>query len=830
MAIKTKEELFGPGTGAPNTSGWVPVDPIASISNSPFGGALLAGANRGINTGEGLTAAVLNRASYALAINDETLQAEYIAADVVVTAAYEAADVVVTAAYEAADVIIHSALDAITLDVAYDKSADGALVKGAGRVVIKDAGAVETVSVFAAVPAVDDRSHFRANQYGDTLRGGGGFESVAKGYPSAGALFGMLDRRSLSISNYSWINTLETADLLNGTIQLTGGGRLREPGTNYTDLIPMHDFIEVQIAGSFAGLYAIQSIDTDDTCTVVDLGGAAVNFGSPATAASVRFFRGAFGSFNKFGHVGTLLHQGVSIAGFPGQDAALEIVAGSTLGRYAATLSSLDGARYALRARWKNLLGVVSTKFEIDSMGQVRSYVASGQLTAAQRVNSLGFGAPAFVTQQDRDGSNVEVGFLARHNSAVDSPMAAWHGFMAATEACVPVGDGADGLFTFTYETAAGDILFTNGTAADDYVNPFTTFIEIVTSDTPGLEGIYAVGTPRPGPGHAALYNMAGSAVSGFPTTGGGTARILSTTTFGRRHMSVITALDGLSESFHVAGVIQAPRQQYGTALLLEGAGFTHDSFLLRGSNSVSPGVVEEVFALDRTGHLVTKSVRVVDGLTVTAGPVNIDGGNVAVDVGDVTAALGDFNVGAGEYLYTTPRAKKILVPLQLGISTLDLVNPVWEIKVGSGGGNSPYLESNQNGGYLAFSLNDLLRDGMYITEVEVVVQEGVGDANPAFRMQASLGYTVMGDAYFAGPTALPVPTPIATWHNPANSTALQRIDLTDSTSPAFSSHQVNRTDREYWLYVNSSIHAAATADNIWGIRLTVTDPGPRNV
>jgi len=67
MSIKTAAEIFGNGAGVPGDPGWVPID----LSSPPTYSA----ANRGLAFGEQVTSAVKNRTTYALALNDEDLDA-----------------------------------------------------------------------------------------------------------------------------------------------------------------------------------------------------------------------------------------------------------------------------------------------------------------------------------------------------------------------------------------------------------------------------------------------------------------------------------------------------------------------------------------------------------------------------------------------------------------------------------------------------------------------------------------------------------------------------------------------------------------------------------
>ena len=195
---------------------------------------------------------------------------------------------------------------------------------------------------------------------------------------------------------------------------------------------------------------------------------------------------------------------------------------------------------------------------------------------------------------------------------------------------------------------------------------------------------------------------------------------------------------------------------------------------------------------------------------------------------------------GSGEWAYPAVRSRtiqlspigrihsgtaKIVGGASAGVLTQDVpLDDGWRpaeanLYGGGPGGTDTYAPGHyvstalpQHLGYM--DLSDVLRSGMTITGVTVRVDPGSAQATASDRMKWEL---VKRDL-----TGFGAPVSIATGVG-ANSAAQAAITTTGLTEV------VNRATHGYWLYVWSSAGADSNADAIYGVSLTVNDPGPRS-
>lgn len=812
MTFKTSVEMFTDGVA-------VPYD----LNAAPGTGA----ANRGINFGEQLTAAIANRTHYALALNTDDLNTRL-------------------AEFETGG-----------LDAAYANGTVGP--RGGGRDITKDGGAVETVSALATAYADDiANAHFRANQIGDVLRGGGGFESVSYGRAGIGALYGFMDRRALNFSDYSEITDTESVSLGVGTagITLVTGGHRWMDGSNNTNLIPGFDMIEV-LTGNPAdlGLYVLGSFSSTTLCTVKALDGGTPAFAGGA--ATARVFRPTFGSFSWHGHTGALGFRGTTLLGLPVTDSALDIIAGG-VGRFDDGIRA-SGADNALRVRWRDLLGSVSNGLVVDAYGQVRSYVSSVQLTAAQLATSPNFGAPAFVVQQDKI-NDVEVGFLARSNGVAAAGIEQWFGVVAAgdvrTGSAVPMDATPGGLFAFTFidpvANAGANVGFSDMAATENYVNPLITLVEVVTpSANAGVYLVSARAAAGADSGELTLTDLEGNAVVFTPVTYGlttGTARILYTVSLGGRNISVGTALiTGQPTTGRAGAVIQSPKLTNGIALLLESAGefavTGQVQYLVRGVTSFG-GITSEVFTVTADGivaasklvsaksggiqSLLGNIVADAGNIEATAGTVTggagliATTGGVTASAGDVTATIGNVISGgyvraagsvmsAQEFVYgPTARYDVVLVGGDEGLG------PNWSLDTAV---SIPRQKCTASGKILRIDITDYLPGLCTLMKVEVLLNS-TGTADQT----ASLYQEHLGAAF--NTPGLPVE---ASLRGPVliAGGGYQVITLEATPNPAVGLVMANRSAEK--IYVELVSGSTSVADLFYGLRLTFLNYGLSN-
>jgi hypothetical protein len=331
MAIKTKEEMFGDG------GGFGPAVPY-STTNPPGTSA----GNRGIQFGEQLTAAIANRTHYALALNDEDLNARL-------------------ASFEVGG-----------LNGAYDNGTVGP--SGGGRDITKDAGAVETVSSVGAMSGdtVRDNAHFRANALGDTAGGSVGFDFLARRVGASGqsgfdAIAGLLDRRvfakttGLTQLTNSNVATLNPGGALATTVRLSAG-QFHSGGN--TDLARGYDLVQISGTAGSDGLYIFSNVGgltTDAILETLDGGAPAFVANEACTITVYRIRFGTFGSFTNR----TRLSAAVSV-GMPDATSALDVLAARNQSDTPA-----GGSDRALRVMRKNNDGSTEEGLVIDHLGRM---------------------------------------------------------------------------------------------------------------------------------------------------------------------------------------------------------------------------------------------------------------------------------------------------------------------------------------------------------------------------------------------------------------------------------------------------------------------------
>lgn len=340
MAIKTKEEMFGDG------GGFGPAVPF-STTNPPGTSA----GNRGIQFGEQLTAAIANRTHYALALNDEDLNARL-------------------ASFEVGG-----------LNGAYDNGTVGP--SGGGRDITKDAGAVETVSSVGAMSGdtVRDNAHFRANALGDTAGGSVGFDFLARRVGASGqsgfdAIAGLLDRRvfakatGLTQLTNSNVATLNPGGALATTVRLSAG-QFHSGGN--TDLARGYDLVQISGTAGSDGLYIFSNVGgltTDAILETLDGGAPAFVANEPCTITVYRIRFGTFGSFTNR----TRLSAAVAV-GMPDAATALDILAGRNQSD-----TSGGGSQLAMRVMRKGNDGLTTESLVIDYLGRVEQLLLQSDI------------------------------------------------------------------------------------------------------------------------------------------------------------------------------------------------------------------------------------------------------------------------------------------------------------------------------------------------------------------------------------------------------------------------------------------------------------------
>lgn len=239
MPFKSKAQIFG--DNGPNGLA-VPV----STSNS----AGTASANRGIGFGEGVTAAIANRPSGALADNTDDLNTRLVA------------------------------VEGDGLDGMYRSGG----VAGAGRVITIDGGAVEVVSDDSDED--EARSLLRAR-----LDNADGTEAAFE-VVGAGSTF--RHRVPVGFNSQTVLSASGVAGILNpggagaGRVQVSGGNRFSNSGLS--EILFGNDFAVITDAGALNGVYRIDSSVSNQVVELLNLDGSSPGFTSSA-ACTVTIFR-----------------------------------------------------------------------------------------------------------------------------------------------------------------------------------------------------------------------------------------------------------------------------------------------------------------------------------------------------------------------------------------------------------------------------------------------------------------------------------------------------------------------------------------------------------
>lgn len=739
MAFKTRDQIFG-DDGANGAK--VPVS-----ESNPSG---TAAANRGIQFGEQVTAAVQNRPSFALADNTDNLNARV------------------------------GSFETDGLDAAYRLG--GAAVAGGGRVITKDGGAVETQSALATQYADDAaNAHFRATALGDSANGSVGLDLVGHGRATVGGnpAAGILDRRALtpatsrttlaaSIAITTNVSGGDADSLTIGAGNLTDGG-------GETELQLGFDLVEI-LTGDDVGLYIIRTLDSATKVSVYNLDGSSPSFTSDG-AGTARFFRPVLASSARYGGGGEL--KALMVSGSPGQDSALDILAGGSGGGLVSPAP--DGAQMALRVRKRSAAGALASRLTVDAAGRVTSTTTTDDLTAAQKIVSGGIGAASFTARQDAGSGNpTEVGFLARSNHA--SAMARHLGVLAL-EDTVSAGTPT-GVYAFNFFASNG-IDFTDVAMADSAIFPGFTLVEIIT---PSLyAGTYLVTYRASNDGEVTLSGLAGGALS-FPGSGAGTARVLYGSALGSVDMTATLAvINGSTNAGRAAAVIQSPKESEGSSLVLESS-IALGEHLIRGFGTEDGGTAE-TFRVEAVGN----------------------------------------TYAGGEYLYTSARTKRIKVSLT-----------GWECSSASGtaytlglGSISSYMRTIvTNSARISKDITDLLYNGNVISDVRIVCDPG-GSRTGTNRLSVAL-HRFRAD--FTTPANNPIdPTNFATvggsihrTYEAASSGAKQVISL---AADGFAGHTIAAEGTTAWNYVleiQGGNDATANNDQIFGIELVLSVTGVR--
>ncbi len=596
MAFFTSQQLFGDGAGAPGSPGWVPIDTAAPPSFSAN--------NRGIAFGEQLTSAIANRSHYALALNTDDLNTRL-------------------ALFETGG-----------LDEAYRLGA--AAVPGGGRIINKDGGAVESVSLLASQYADDiANAHFRANAIGDSSRGGGFDARMAL----AQTAYGYISRRSMGLSAggstllTSQAGTLNPASAGGTIVRLGGGSVAHTAGVTGVGLLGM-DFLEVSGAGAGVdGLYMIHSLGpTNNDFIVRRLDGTSPTF-TADTAVTVRVFRASAILDYNFGAIGPAVRAGLAVAGTQSDIQALAIFSNDVNG------SVGTGSTDAISFFTRSTAGVISRSAQLTGVGQHRS-TFSGALWAATARDAEMRDWGGIVGHLDDRSSSVagthEVGVLFKELLDGATTRSAMENWQRITETAVL---GVQPSINGTFAAPSGRVLLpdSDGTPAAPTgllkwswalaVLPGITVVEMLTGSNAGehyllqkvtLTGVSAV---DPVADEITLIDMDGNPAS-LPVAGNFTFRFVARDLYSSKMppVELVSSPDSAWSASETASYSNFFQPQRGTADHSRALGVAGDIAGGVAASGASPGdlFLEETWVINSDGSIQTVGNVRADTMTLS--------------------------------------------------------------------------------------------------------------------------------------------------------------------------------------------------------------------
>ncbi len=721
--------------------------------------------NRGIAFGEQLTSAIGNRTHYALVLNDEDLDARLVA------------------------------FEAGGLDAAYDNGLAGPA--GGGRQVTMDAGAIETASALSAIYDSDPlNAHYRANALGDVVGGSSGFDykSDRVGASSLsgndGAL-GIIDRRALAFATGNTvIIDVENVTLNPGgadatLIRLTTGGRKWHTSDD-SALKVYVDLIEI-LSGTYAGVYIVTGFGALNTDVQVSrINGVSPTF-APDTATTASAFRPKLASFGGWSTRSGRAQHGVLIAGYSDSTqtpAALSILAGVTSDISPETDFPARALQFLVPSPSANG-SIVAAGTYFDGFGRFRSTLKA---TSIPDADALYRGAYASRVVKSGGGAAAEIGHLVE--SSDDSPQR--FDFMSMTEFDPGATNYTTGMtFNFDADSAANGTIEVSAQAFGSDFDAITpalgSMAEILTpAAQAGLYLISRVEDSAPDRFH--LLNLDGS-VPVFPAAGAGTFTVHTFSALGRFTDLPARDFDTTTDITLSPSCIVSVRDDVDAVGVL----------------ITSPD--HDILSGDRWALVATTQ-------TGTGRPYKVAGIR-----GDGKVCGSEFAIidSSGEFAYDSARANThILLPIGDGYP--EGSTPEWHLSTIAGLG--AVWDSDADNAEIAFVFR--IPAGAILTAVRVLVDPGSAarasttDRLNVIRLErVDLDFSTPGKTVTdILPGGFPVPDD--------NTGAVQVLAVTGLTETVTTSQ---------YTFFSLTVQAGVPHSNdlILGVRITITDPGPRN-
>lgn len=182
---------------------------------------------------------------------------------------------------------------------------------------------------------------------------------------------------------------------------------------------------------------------------------------------------------------------------------------------------------------------------------------------------------------------------------------------------------------------------------------------------------------------------------------------------------------------------------------------------------------------------------------------------------------------GSGEWSYPTPRARHIPISLADGREIRDTSGGTPEWRFATSPSVAIVWFSLVDSGRILFPLGAMLRDGMVITDVQVIVAPGAARSGTN-GVRVGLYYVAPS---FATPASNPItPAIVGGAYKYDDGTANKQLITLASVLGA--GHTVVLNDatshRDYFLEVRAGNTGAVNADSLYGVVLFANEPGPR--
>jgi hypothetical protein len=175
----------------------------------------------------------------------------------------------------------------------------------------------------------------------------------------------------------------------------------------------------------------------------------------------------------------------------------------------------------------------------------------------------------------------------------------------------------------------------------------------------------------------------------------------------------------------------------------------------------------------------------------------------------------------AAEVVYNSPPTRTVTIGPACFTSCGDAGATEWSFKSTGGA-----WESVDNSGQISCNLEDHVPTGAVVTEIVALVNPGTARATSGNRMALELRQELIPFSNPSGSTG----SGQTAFQRDDGTTDQQNITLDASSSIALSPLTIDRgAELSYQINIIAGNDASTNIDRFYGVRVTFTDPGPRN-